>query len=1013
MKVKNLVLITMLLMLATSAFSVYGAIPNDAIDKELGVYKTAEGDVSIVLEGSGSDLGAARDAAQRAATSTVKGMIQNPPSGNIGVTGAQKVVNDETNRKVVRIVIPLGDGFKQPVGAKVDESGVSGFLNPGQVQNIIRGVQSLPPPVDSGSSSSSPDDTSTSSTPQPLQLEEKQLEDLKFTDRDTNDLLNSEGVAGSIGGKDGKYFIHDGELYFVEKENLGSGGQRPDNRLFSDRTRATRLEAADLKKDDNKIYTKTDGSLSDTLPGAITPPSTPGTPISQPVVVGEFGNSDVLQDPVNNELFKTTGVPGRGPPDSVDYAGKEGRYFLSKGELYFVPNDDLPSVLTPEKRDQILPDLRQSFTHEGKTYLADSEGNIYTARGTLIRDPGSIRTSSDYLPAVAQAEKAKEGSKYILDAKDIANIGFYSNLAGQKVEVPITIGGTTYLVDSDGNLFLRNNHLQITGDGKEAILAGYENAIAYDNAIFQARAAGVSLLSIDLSPIRSNIVFTGDSKTAGPYSVDAQGNIYNNNNGQKVSPEEFEKILADNPKAVEEAVQKAQKQEENRKQRAASGIVVSGESGADEIDTLLKAGVITHAEAAKRYGAIADEQQKLAEALVNNNPSQDDIRNAPEGSTVIFEGQILKKDKSGNYVSKDGKTEIHESSPVLTGKDKELKTPEAQKAEKEAKEAQAKQEQTEAKVSWAEGIFGEDFGGFLAGKTKATEYFRLGAAFSQRAGRYRGISNTLFPDATQKFVNAQSHEFFDTMTRLTTDSPLPAAICKRDDALRARSPGQSSRTVRTLSNTYQFVGSIQGEKSPVDGGANVPIRCSENLDPEADEDEMYICPEDLYCNDQVFCYSDPNEFTQPALGYYYKLTWGVSAPSDERFTPYVDENNVSVKFNIQLRLQGGTEFLYKRLSDGLATTSHFQLAGGASDGQTIVFYNPKNYQDACILFDPTGSVIDRDDLDDNGGFLSSGLVKEICIGSFRQSTAQAARFASPGRAASSITTQSGDTALNI
>ena len=108
------------------------------------------------------------------------------------------------------------------------------------------------------------------------------------------------------------------------------------------------------------------------------------------------------------------------------------------------------------------------------------------------------------------------------------------------------------------------------------------------------------------------------------------------------------------------------------------------------------------------------------------------------------------------------------------------------------------------------------------------------------------------------------------------------------------------------------------------------------------------------------------------MGIFYKLTWGVTAPQDEKQTPFIDENNASVKFNIELRGSNGNKFIYEFFDPDKGTTRTgkevIQLTNGQSDRATKVAFLRDDYQQACITFANNGFVIDR----------YGSEIKEIC-----------------------------------
>lgn len=251
-------------------------------------------------------------------------------------------------------------------------------------------------------------------------------------------------------------------------------------------------------------------------------------------------------------------------------------------------------------------------------------------------------------------------------------------------------------------------------------------------------------------------------------------------------------------------------------------------------------------------------------------------------------------------------------------------------------------------------------------------------------GSYRGVSNLLFPDASKNWMEWANSE----TVQLWADLPgyVSAEVCGVDDAKRANQPGQAARFITTSSGTYQFVGAISAEKT----AKKFPILCSKN-----DKDE-WTCPKDLVCNDDTYCYKDKKSI-RPEEGYFYKITWGVTAPSDEKFTPYVDEAGSAVKFNVYLDT---SIHLYTR--KGVTDPKQvIQLANGAHDGGMIVRYLPTEYNQVCIRFASNGIVKDRGGED----------VDEICA-SIKPSEGGVVEYSQSGRV-ETISSTSAEVELNI
>ena len=137
--------------------------------------------------------------------------------------------------------------------------------------------------------------------------------------------------------------------------------------------------------------------------------------------------------------------------------------------------------------------------------------------------------------------------------------------------------------------------------------------------------------------------------------------------------------------------------------------------------------------------------------------------------------------------------------------------------------------------------------------------------------------------------------------------------------------------------------SIQAERT----SEMEPMLCERNPDTESEEE--WICGKNEVCYENV-CYDDidadgdPDDSNAPKMGYFYKVTWAVSAPIDEAFTPYRDENGIAVSFNIWL----DDQHLYIRRGD---KTGPIELKNGDSDKQVITKYSPLEYDKAWIIWD--------------------------------------------------------------
>ena len=298
---------------------------------------------------------------------------------------------------------------------------------------------------------------------------------------------------------------------------------------------------------------------------------------------------------------------------------------------------------------------------------------------------------------------------------------------------------------------------------------------------------------------------------------------------------------------------------------------------------------------------------------------------------------------------------------------------EIEKNKKDKKKAEKQKDSADARSLWwweglgkAPGYSDVKAIGSLAGGIA-----NLAAAF----GSYSAISNLLFPDATQTWMENANVELLNEWADLPTfwgtavGKGLGVDICEADDDKRSKTEGSGTAFVKTKGDTYQFVGTIKAEMYP-NTNPNIPIQCIANPD-EEDIDNPFICSNpDLICKDETFCYvSEDDEL--PAKGYFYKIQWGVSAPADEKHTPFIDENNKSVKFNIELRPSTPVRYIYELVSESgipIRSKSVIKLTNGESDQDLKVAVMRPKYEEACIVFDDNGFVTDY----------YGDEVKEIC-----------------------------------
>ena len=197
--------------------------------------------------------------------------------------------------------------------------------------------------------------------------------------------------------------------------------------------------------------------------------------------------------------------------------------------------------------------------------------------------------------------------------------------------------------------------------------------------------------------------------------------------------------------------------------------------------------------------------------------------------------------------------------------------------------------------------------------------------------------------------------------------------------------------MRTASGVDQPAGSIFAEVSP----STSPILCDRNTDEEAEEE--FICNDGMVCKDNSFCYESEDD-ELPAQGFFYKITWGVSAPADAKFTPYVDEDGKAIKLNVALYRNGAAPlWLYE--SDTTTGDSVIELSNGDTYTETITRFVPTDlkFTKACIIFNSRYRIQD----------FVGDEIPEICA-TFEISSQGQIEFAKSDRSSPSVTPASGE-----
>jgi hypothetical protein len=213
-------------------------------------------------------------------------------------------------------------------------------------------------------------------------------------------------------------------------------------------------------------------------------------------------------------------------------------------------------------------------------------------------------------------------------------------------------------------------------------------------------------------------------------------------------------------------------------------------------------------------------------------------------------------------------------------------------------------------------------------------------AFFNRAGSGTFFSNLLFPEKRAQAITRWDRYFAGSVL---DENYWASFFCQ------AHYPDiQDSgfAMIETPSGTFQAVASIQAERTEV-----MPLLCE--LDTEVP------CPDNGECVNDL-CVDGNGDVME---GSFVIITWGVRAPADEEFTPYVNENGIAITHNIVLTsgelesdcgkgatangVFGRCARLYSYDGDN---SFPFRLKNGNSHGTTNAMWirNNRAYDEVCI-----------------------------------------------------------------
>ncbi len=197
--------------------------------------------------------------------------------------------------------------------------------------------------------------------------------------------------------------------------------------------------------------------------------------------------------------------------------------------------------------------------------------------------------------------------------------------------------------------------------------------------------------------------------------------------------------------------------------------------------------------------------------------------------------------------------------------------------------------------------------------------------------RFPALSNALFKDVDWIQNWKKDTESFFAGKYL--GGKIEAEICDNKYDLPT---GQEAAYIQTASGTYQFVASIQAERS---AEKSYILLCDENTK----------CLGTLICKDSL-CYKNERS-EEPEKGYLYKITWGVTAPADEGFTTREDEARDEIDFNLMVDTK--SLFVNPTTKIGDKNTNHLPFGRSSKSLQLphiIVEYHPDIFNKACIVF---------------------------------------------------------------
>lgn len=285
--------------------------------------------------------------------------------------------------------------------------------------------------------------------------------------------------------------------------------------------------------------------------------------------------------------------------------------------------------------------------------------------------------------------------------------------------------------------------------------------------------------------------------------------------------------------------------------------------------------------------------------------NKDENRYMPVSEAFDSNGKIKSEYQGKIYEEKNGVVPISEVKPEdlkvsKTGKEVADQQKEAEKeVEKRKKEKQKKVQKQRSTTPSGIKLFARALGAY-----------RSNAALSSL------LLDDLFLDEWRENVDA-----FFARNVLGIDY-LASWICQSSWDLE----DESVAKIETPDGLVQFLGHIEGDRSPPG-----LVFCTSSADC-AD----YTGIGSARCKQNICYDSNDNQISQ----YFYKVSFGVRAPSDEKLTPHKDEDG-ALSFNIAFKAPGITRLLY---------SNYIELQNGETKDDFYVQYSPREYTHVCIWF---------------------------------------------------------------